>query len=218
MIERELKYELTPREYRRIQERLRPIGWRSLPFTNYYFDTPNLALRMRRYGLRVRFTASKTTAVVTLKFPAPVEAGAPKSLKARHEFEKEIPAAKARKIALGELSVLSVGGRIERILRESFPIESLEALHCLGSMKMLRMHAEVQNQSIELDRFEVFGESYYEMEMETEDPARAEVIALTILQLCEVEPKPLDASKLQRFILSWRRKKNRGTRRSRGKV
>lgn len=216
MIERELKFELTPQEYRRIQERLRHIGWRSLHFTNFYFDTPKLDLRLRRFGLRIRFAAGRDVAVVTLKFPAPMEAGSPASLKARHEFEKEIPVEKAKKIVAGSLSLLTAGGKIARILRDSFPAPVLQGLHCLGNMKMLRLHGEVSHQSIELDKFSVFGETYYEMETETNDPERAEVIALTLLECCDVQPKPLDASKLQRFILSWR-KKNRGTRRSRDK-
>ena len=99
-IEKELKYELTEKEYKKILQ-LRTKGSARHHFENIFFDTKSLKLNRSLIGVRIRIAGR--VAYFTVKSKPPKTASI-KGYTVRKETEVQIPIEKAKGIIRGDLS------------------------------------------------------------------------------------------------------------------
>jgi uncharacterized protein YjbK len=202
-----LKYFLTRRDYDRLLKACRPHIDKKIHHTNYYFDNDRLKLRKRRFGLRIRLL-DKRKAVLTLKFPAKGRAGrsSVKSLKIRHEFEEPIRMQAAKAIIKGKRQVTELKILPIKVLKKAFPRNHLDFIYPLGAVETVRTIAKLPKSiEIELDRFQMFGKRFYELEVETEKPKSADKAVRNLLRENKIPYHPITKSKLGRFLELWKR-------------
>ncbi len=205
-IESELKYGLTREEYVTLLRGHRGREIRVQNQINYYFDDIHLNLRKRRIGLRIRLVNSRS-ALLTLKYPKPSGRVKIRALKVRAEFESRISAQAARRVLSGKLDILSLDAMPIRKLGRVFPLDRLCRLRPLGSIETRRHVLPLNRKFImELDRSRMFGKFFYELEVETQRPAKADKAVHNLFWKFDIGYQPLRRSKLARFIEEWRRR------------
>jgi uncharacterized protein YjbK len=203
-IEIELKYTLSKTDYSILKKRLKPHYLETQAQTNYYFDTPNLTLRKKRIGLRIRKQNSKS-AVVTLKFPKPTTPNKISSLKVRYEFEEEIPLSVAKTILSKKRNLPSLICQPIKILKSKLSLSTLNQLESLGSLKTERILYRLPNGMIlELDKSQFLGKTFFEVEVETTSPKKADTHIQSFFKEIGVHYVPEKTSKLQRFLREWK--------------
>lgn len=206
-LEKELKYHLDKESYARLIRVCRASVVKRDRYVNYYFDDPKLGLRRRRFGFRLRTIHGKKPKL-TLKFPAKTPARLPRGFKVRHEYEEEIPVAKARALLGGKVTVLDLTASPIRQLKRYFSDDYLASLVILGSMKTHRTLATLPGKfSIEIDRCEMFGKFFYELELETDRPKAADRAVRELLKANGIAYRPVAESKLARFMKEWQKKR-----------
>lgn len=203
-IERELKYGLEREEYETLLSAFSPS---SLPteLKTFYFDDSKLSLRGKRFGLRIRLKGDQAT--LTLKYPAKPEKNEPEAFKVRHEEEASLPLAQALDVIAGDLRILDLKAKPIATLKRSFPAKTLENLVYLGNMRLLRLKAPLENGfEVELDRFWIFDEEFFELELELSEedsPEKADKAVRMLFKSHDIKPRPLKKSKLARFLEIW---------------
>src|SRR3989338_55541 len=179
-VESELKYGLSQLEYTRLLRTHRQRGRKIQKHTNYYFDGDRLSLHRRRIGLRIRLETG-SQAVVTLKHPKAM--GVTNELiskplpflAVRMEFESKISRRIARQVIVGKRSLLSVECLAIEELKRIYGARKLPRIHALGSMETRRVVLPSSKSfRLELDQSWLFGETFYELEVETHRPAAAD--------------------------------------------
>lgn len=211
-IERELKYSLKRREYLRLYRalKLQYQLHRKVRQSNYYFDDPKLSLRKQRLGLRVRIEDG-SRASLTVKGPSQMtRRRQPVAFKARWEYEVSIPLALARQLirrpsTIGELKLVP----IRKLLRH-IDSKVLERVQALGRLTNTRAFFRFgKGHLLELDRFEMFDQRHYELELETPRPTEADRRIRHLLHEYGVTFRPSRTSKLGRFIAEWKMRRRR---------
>lgn len=178
---------------------------RTVRQTNFYFDDQTLQLRKKRIGFRIRLFDQKR-AVITLKHPAKGIAPKVPSLKVRHEYEEEIPLKMAKAVLSGKKNILDIDAGPVKILKTFFPKGTLKRLKPLGSVDTLRTFVRHKRTlELELDRFKMFKQKFYELEVETTSPRAADKAVRALLQKCGIPYLPTTKSKLGRFIDEWKK-------------
>lgn len=206
-LEKELKYFLTKQGYETLLRGLKKDIHRVVNHNNIYFDDAKLRLRKRRFGLRLRFLDGRR-AVVTLKHPAKGKGPKVPSLKVRHEYEEDISyelaqAILANKLHIAELRILPI-----KVLKNFFTDEVLEYVNPLGGVNTVRTFLRIgKGLELELDRFEMFHQKFYELEVETKTPKKADEIVHQLLKEHHIPYHPITKSKLGRFIQEWRKQR-----------
>ncbi|MFM8314986.1 MAG: CYTH domain-containing protein [Deltaproteobacteria bacterium] len=202
-IETELKYSLTKTEYARLEKHLNRFPHKTQAQTNYYFDTPSLALRKLRGGLRIR-TVGRQKAILTLKLPKTPPKKGPSSLKVRYEFEEEIPIKVARQIINEQHSLEDLKASPIKVLKSKISNRHLSQLHVLGSITNKRIgYRYSKDLFLELDRYCLFDQVFYELEVETDIPEETDLKIRKILKNLKIAFRPSKISKLQRFFIEW---------------
>ncbi|MGE3759362.1 MAG: CYTH domain-containing protein [Pseudobdellovibrionaceae bacterium] len=206
MIEKELKYALTKRDYQRLMRACRKKVRLQSEHLNCYFDDPKLKLRKKKYGLRVRIVDDKK-AFVTLKHPARAGKKAVRSLKVRKEYEVPVNYKTAKAIIKGKKPLMDLRNMPVRVLRSAFSKNALQRIQPLGTIRTLRTVVVANGGSLELeiDKFKLFGHSYYELEVETFRPKRADQIVRWLFKENNIPYHPITKSKLGRFIEEWKK-------------
>jgi len=207
-LEKELKYYLDRKSYERL---LRVCGKDILKqdkLVTYYFDDKKLSLRKRRFGFRLR-TKDGKAATLTLKYPDKRASKGPVGFKVRREFEERIPLAKARQVLEGVLPVYEIKAMPVRMLRRHFTLAYLERIKLLGAMKTRRTLAMHGDFKVEIDRYDIFGKRFYELELETNRPHEAADSVRAWLKENDIPFVPLLQSKLSRFLDEYQKQKKR---------
>lgn len=206
LLEKELKYYLTRQDYQKLLGAWEKKIRYSVHHTNYYFDDAKLRLRKKRFGLRIRILDGKK-AVVTLKHPAKGPVADVPSLKIRHEYEEEIPYKTAKLVIKGKKKLIDVDATPVRVLRSMFPKSYLTKVRPLGSVETVRTIVQAPKKlELELDRFKMFNQKFYELEVETSNPRRADRTVRVLFEKHGIPYLPITKSKLGRFIENWKRK------------
>lgn len=208
MIEKELKYELNRAQYQKLLRELKPQREKRLRLVNYYFDDPNLRLRKKRYALRIRIIDGKTV-YFTLKYPGKTPHKGPRSLKVRYEHEIKIPMNLAKSLLKGRKHITDVDLGPLRILRKHLGKGILSKVGPLGLIECRRtVFTLPRNPSFELeiDRCKIFNKKFYEVEVETNRPTRADKLIRELLDDVGIPYHPITRSKFGRFIEEWKRR------------
>jgi uncharacterized protein YjbK len=202
---------LSKRNYSRLVKLLKPQILKNLQLVNYYFDDPELSLRKGKFGLRIRLVDGKQF-FFTLKYPAKTtgQEKLPRALKIRHEHEVRIPTRTAKLLLKGDLQVMDLDVQPIRILRRHFPKGSLEKVRYLGMIHTKRTVVPLKSKlELEIDSFGLFGKRFYELEVETSQPKKADKMIRVLFKEYKIPYLPLSRSKLGRFIQEWKKRQSR---------
>ena len=201
-IENELKYLLTEADFTKLKRYLKTV----YPFSiktqrNYYFDTSNLELRAKKIGLRIRYENKSRTPILTLKFPAKSTVRALRAFRSRNEIEAKLNS----KLAVGLLKARISFNQIKlppiALLNSMVAASLIESMIPLGSMVNSRIKFKWTNGLVlELDRFKIFDQIFYELELETDKPKRGDLLVRELFKDLKIRYKPSGKSKLARFI------------------
>lgn len=212
-IERELKYRLKRKEFLRLHRALRDRLQGRVRQSNYYFDAPDLSLRKLRLGLRVRIEDG-SRASLTVKGPsAAPRKRQPVAFKARWEHEVRIPLSLARRLIRSPERLLALRlDPIRKLLAQVDPgvLSGVTALGRLTNTRSFFQYAK--GIVIELDRFEMFGQRHYELEVETPDPIEVDRCMRRLLKENGIAFRPCRTSKLARFLEEWKARRRSGAR------
>lgn len=208
-IEIELKYSLSKIEYLKLQKHLKPYFSDQKRQDNYYFDTPELLLKKNKIGLRIRLENSKK-AIATIKFPKDNSKSKIKALKIRHEIENSINLSNAKLICRNRKSISSLNSKATLTLKKKISALSASQIICLGKLTNHRTVYQYAPQlTLELDRSNIFGKFFYELEIETLDPHATDRWVKALLKTLKIRVTPEETSKLQRFFTEWNKQNKR---------
>lgn len=208
-VESELKYGLSRADYKKLLRAHRRQVIRRQQHTNFYLDDIHLNLRRKRIGLRIRLTGKKAT--LTLKYPKRSDSKL-KALKVRREFESAVPYRAALKIVGGKVDVLSLRLGPIRQLKRIFPVRRLCQVRSLGSIETERTVLPLNKKfEMEVDRAVIFGQIFYEVEVETNRVAKADRLISNLFWKYGINYHPVRRSKLARFLEAWRSREFRAS-------
>jgi len=207
-VEKELKYYLTKTQYEKLIKSSGPDQIRTIKQINYYFDDSLLRLRKRKLGLRIRLEDGQT-GTLTLKEPVGKLHPKLRKLKIRYEWESPISIATARSIIKHKKSIASLNKKPIRILKKHFSDKELSGLKTLGTIKTTRTLISLsKGLTIEIDKYKMFDQKFYELEVESHHPEEADRSVRIFLKKHRIPYRPISQSKLGRFIECWK-KRNR---------
>ena len=217
MLEKELKYELSKENYLKLirslkknpPQRSKPELAHTLKLTNYYFDDSDLRLRKRKFALRIRIVDKKLV-YFTLKYPAKMPRRVPRALKVRVEHEVRIPMKVALNLLKKNKKITDVNAIPVRILQRNFSKDSLSNVHPLGRIETKRTVVPLTKTfELEIDHFQMFGNHFYEVEVETHQPKKIDKAIKELFETYDIPYLPLTRSKFGRFIEEWKRRRDR---------
>lgn len=189
---------------------MKPNKPKRLRLINYYFDDSELSLRKKKFALRIRIVNDKKV-LFTLKYPGRQPKAAPSALKVRVEHEVEISLALAKRLLKQTKTVTDINVSPIRILKRSFTRALLETVGPLGLIETRRTVVPVgkngKRVELEIDRCKMFNKKFYELEVETNTPRRADRIIRELLESHDIPYLPLTRSKFGRFIEEWKRRR-----------
>ena len=188
MIEREYKYRLSKRAYRKIRKNYKSAPTKKL--TNTYIETVPPQLIESGVGLRVRS--------VDLKYFVTLKHGGSKSKNGwseRQEIETKISKRLADSILSGKATVSDLPSPLPRVIDQ--PGLRLKKL---GSLRTERTMILYQGLLFELDCSRYFQKIECELEVEGINPKALKRCLTTFLKENGVEGRPENRSKLQRFM------------------
>ncbi len=204
-IEIELKYSLTKAEYSLLKDHLTSRPHTTKTQTNYYFDSLQLSLRNKKTSLRIRTSGSKT-AIVCLKFPTSQKKHSLTSLKINYEYEENISLPIAKQIIKGHSSISLLDVIPLSILNKKFSPNTTKRLLCLGSLKTKRTTYRRQHGHLfELDESQYLGKVFYELEVETHNPEKADLLIKNLFKEKGISYRPDKISKNGKFFIDWKK-------------
>lgn len=185
MIENELKVMLTREQYETL---LFFYDWDgTIEQTNYYYDTPELALSEGHITCRVRKLGEDC--FLQMKLPNGRDFS-------RVELEKRLGAEVPE-----ELSAELLNGLAGEAAGFSLP-----EVRLLGELFTTRAVKRFDGAEIDLDKSEYFGKTDYELEIEFTDEARARVILAQCAELAGIAVAgDVCAGKMRRFMEEYRK-------------
>lgn len=201
--EQELKFTLDEAQYLKVRKWMSDTGATlTRTFSNHFFDSPELALKERGFGLRLRVHPHDQT-LLTLKGPSRSdEAG----VSIRDEWEEKVDAALAAECIHGRRSLESFGTtRPWRELEKRVEEKVRSRLRCLGGMNTLRIDARRDGFQLELDACSLFDQRFFELEMETAALDRARTWITRRFVELDIPLVPSRTTKLGRFFEEWAR-------------
>lgn len=204
--ETELKYYLSSKDFRFLKKHLARFPHDTQIQTNYYFDSKTLILKRQKIGLRIRISLPKKP-IVTLKFPKK-NRNKLSALKVRHEYEESISPLEAKAVLRGATNICELNVTPIRELQVKTENENLNKIIKLGSIKTERTTYHYSNGMIlELDKFTFFGKTFYELEVETSQPQKADKQIRELFRGLKIQYRPEEKSKLARFLKEWKQQK-----------
>ena len=205
-VEAELKYGLTRQEYDILYKAHCKMALSQERHINFYFDDKHLNLRRVHIGLRIRQINTRKM-VLTLKYPKSGVRSEIRAFKVRSEFEAPLSVKCAQKIISGEKDILSLKCYPIRKLFRVYPIHTLCEVVPLGSIRTHRLKASLNHKfTMELDKSQMFGKTFYELEVETNRPKKADRAIHNLFWKYGITYQPVRRSKLARFIEEWRKR------------
>lgn len=133
---------------------------------NYFFDSPDGALRSRRVVLRVRIYDETKKGLITIKGKQDLVGGVGRA----SEQEVEVDAAAAREYLSAPSRMLAEVPLVQRLLASPETGLGVESLTPLGGFRNLRVEIAWEGHVIELDRTDFDWGTVHELELETETP------------------------------------------------
>lgn len=200
-IEQELKFTLDEAQYLKVRKWLADTGATlTRSFSNHYFDTPDLALKERNFGLRLRVYPNDQT-LLSLKGPdQSSEAG----VSVRPEWEERVDAKMALECIHGRRSLEAFSNsRPWRELESRLSAPLLTKLGCLGGLTTRRTSGRRDGFQVELDACTVFDTDFFELEVETSALERARTWVTVLFVDLDIPLQPSRTTKLGRFFDRW---------------
>lgn len=169
--------------------------------TNHYFDLlPALPFAKAKIGIRIR--NQDGVYFFTVKMPARSEARK-KGLHVKKEYECRLPKSQALRALRNKRPLTSFKNAPAAALRNHAKPQPLNDLHRIGQIKNVRVTVKYRDGlTLELDKFTIGKEVFYEAECETKDPAADEKKIKALWKHLGIPLKPELASKLTRFLKS----------------
>jgi len=202
MLEKELKYGLTRTNYQKLLRS--QTGRKRVEYqTNVFFDTPTLELRRRKIALRLRMLKHGSS-LLTLKCPPPHRSRSSSRNRAIHiRQEWETPFAQEKAMA-----VIRTPSRLKTMLpkpffefsKRLFPENLWTRIRPLGKMTTRRTLVYLPSFLLEVDRCEMFGRIFYELEVETKYPEKVDKQIRSLLRANDIRFFPEPRSKFSRFV------------------
>jgi uncharacterized protein YjbK len=200
-LEKELKYTLTRSEYAKLRLALKNDCQRPVRSESYYFEDEALTLRRSGIGCRIRLLQGGS-ASLTVKLPSRSR-GTLRAYRVRRELESTLPLRSARDLVKGKRKLATLRVAPLRALVGATSPELPARLRVIGGMKMARVKARYEGLPLEIDRFRIFGELHYELEIETEDARGADRKVRSLFRRLSIRYRPSTLSKLGRFFAAW---------------
>jgi uncharacterized protein YjbK len=195
-VERELKYRLTRDEHRRIFSKSRALIFARHIQKNHYFDTKHGLLRRRGIGLRLR--VQDGTSVLSVKYGTKSQRP---GYTIRVEIESRISSRVARNLIRDRVRMIDLNTAPVRKLRTLVSSRVLSDLRRLGMISTRRVEIRALfGGVIELDKFRIFEDEHYELEMETTRPRIADRNIRAWFRTLGVKHRPCRIPKLGRFF------------------
>jgi uncharacterized protein YjbK len=200
LIEKELKYKLNKNTYRKILTLLKNRDQIKYSQENYYFDHPKFKLRKNKFMLRVR-KVNNTKSFLTVKYPKKLKKKLRPGLKVRVEHEVAIPLKIARKIIENKIALADLNIKPIRILKNTFSKADINKIQALGKLETQRTVIHFKKWLIlEIDQSQVFNKKFYELEVETIDPEKADRFIHKFLKSQKIPCEYALQSKFSRFL------------------
>lgn len=202
-IEKELKYLLSAVEYKKLLRFFKRKVLRVERQTNYYFDSDSLDLRRKGIGLRLR-KVNNHRAILSLKYPKKSKTQLA-AYKERYEVETVLTYPRANSILKGKQAITKINALPVRTLKKMISNGTAADIHKLGRLQNRRTFIRLNGGLVmELDQYDLFGKRYYELELETERPKKADRLIRHYLKKNDIPARPCKKSKLARFIKAWK--------------
>lgn len=206
-LEKELKYSLTKSQYDSLIKASHKLHFKTTQQINYYFDDPLLRLRKRKLGLRIRLENNQK-GTLTLKEPAKEKPTKLTKLKVRYEWESPLSLTTAKSIIALKRPITSLNKKPIRVLKNHFSKKDLTGITLLGSIKTTRTLVYLsQGLVLEIDKYKMFNQKFYELEVESHFPEKADQGVRAFLKKHRVPCRPISQSKLGRFIDCWKKRR-----------
>jgi len=208
-IERELKYRLTKTEYLRLKKALKQFPQKVQHQSNYFFDDPNFILDKNKIGLRLR-KVNGQKAILSVK-KSPTKQSSIRGYSVKTEIDSLLSAAQVRALLKHPKTILQLRHAPIVFLKKTVPAAKLQGLRRLGCMKTKRMKIPYKNFLIELDAVSMFTDRFYELEVETTKPKQVQKQLKALFEEINIQPRPGDKSKLNRFLRLYRQRQKEVT-------
>ena len=197
-IEKELKYSLDRASYQLLFKTFDSDSSKE-EHENTYFDTPDLELREKGIGLRIRIT-DKKSATLTLKCNAQTTKRI-KGYKVREEYNSELDLKTAKDIIAGKETLSSLKNTaLDKLVEKTSP-NIVGTLQAFGTLKNKRLKYRLTKELLlELDKSSVPGETFYELEVETSHPREVDEQIRQFLKSKEIPVNPSNLSKVGRLF------------------
>jgi uncharacterized protein YjbK len=206
-IEKELKYQLTKSQYDSLIKASQQFKSKTTKQINYYFDDSLLRLRKRKLGLRIRLEDHKKS-TLTLKEPAKQKQSKLTKLKVRYEWESPLSLTTAKSVIALKKPITSLNKKPIRVLKQHFAKKDLTGITLLGSIKTTRTLVYLSRDLVlEIDKYKMFDQRFYELEVESHFPEKADQGVRAFFKKHRIPCKPISQSKLGRFIDCWKKQK-----------
>jgi|MTBAKSStandDraft_2_1061841.scaffolds.fasta_scaffold01272_9 uncharacterized protein YjbK len=208
MIEKELKYLLTPSEFSVLKGELRNRGLAltSSSLINYYFDTPAFHLLLSGVALRLRNQNGAWEATYKCRIKGKLFAQRRPGVLISEELNTPLPPETALKAVRGETGLFSLNiPFLDRLRNELEGDEGWwEKVFCRGAMEVTRDKTILTPYRIPLEldkiRYED-GSTEYELESETDQLEMAESVLGALFRRLNIRPVPSPYPKIIRFFL-----------------
>lgn len=165
---------------------------------NFFFDTPDSAISRSRRALRVRLF-DNDKAVLTIKGRMEMKDGIARAT----EVEDELDVALAKQSVETPQNLLSCGSPSLQALQKEV---SLEGLLCLGTFKNNRTVFDWEGHVVEVDETIYSAtdscpteDTFYEIELETEEPEKVKQLLTSFLDDHDIKYKDNNTTKFKRF-------------------
>lgn len=204
-LEKELKFRLTGPEHARLLYLLSSLDPEVQSLTTTYFDTPSGQLRQQGAALRLRSRTKGHSLELKVAKTAPKAS----ALLQHVEYEASVPEDRARELRAGRLAPLSLRNRVARQAATYFE-EAPPRLAVLGTLRTRRVRVELDELTLDLDRVSIGKQTFYELEIETEEEKNAQEWVESVFGLLKIKIRPSRVPKISHVWALWRKKKKAG--------
>ena len=208
MIEKELKYLLSPSDFSVLKEELRKRGrpLTSASLTNYYFDTPAFNLLLSGVALRLRNQNGVWEATYKCRIKGKLFAQRRPGVLISEELNMPLDEETALRVIRGEEGLFSLDIPFLERLKTELEGEHgwWERVLCRGAMEVTREKTFLDPYRIPLELDEIRyedGFTEYELESETDQLEMAESVMGALFRRLNMRPVPSPYPKIIRFFL-----------------
>jgi inorganic triphosphatase YgiF len=199
----ELKYLLSEKSFNQLLNATRRNFANTRRQHNRYFDTPQQSLARRQMAVRVRTVGAKH--VLTVKRTPSHKR--PVGLSVRDEWECPLSASQLKHLLENPAHPSLCRLAPWKAVMQALPAAVLGKLQCNAQMwterTTLRMGPGIE---LELDKVTLeSGDVFYEVELETQQPAKARAFLLQVFKAVGIRARPIRRTKLARVMQAKRK-------------